>query len=103
MKNFTSLLLLGCILLSSCQENKSKEKKENTIKKKEWISLFDGKTLNGWHQYNGSAIGEAWSVVDSTLVFDPSKKRNGGDKNMDNPTSQVPKFKFSTTNVILMR
>ena len=82
MKNFTSLLLLGCILLSSCQENKSKEKKENTIKKKEWISLFDGKTLNGWHQYNGSAIGEEWSVVDSTLVFDPSKKRNGGDKNI---------------------
>jgi len=82
MKNFTSLLLLGCILLSSCQEKKSKEKKENTIKKKEWISLFDGKTLNGWHQYNGSAIGEEWSVLDSTLVFDPSKKRNGGDKNI---------------------
>ena len=75
MKNFVSLLV-GFLLLSSCQ---GITKKAVTIKNNEWISLFDGETLNGWHQYNGTTIGDEWSVVDNTLVFDPAKKRNYGD------------------------
>jgi hypothetical protein len=31
----------------------------------EWISLFDGKTLNGWRQLNGTAD---YAVVDGTIV-----------------------------------
>ena len=75
MKNFVSLLV-GLLLFSSCQ---GITKKAVTIKNNEWISLFDGETLNGWHQYNGTTIGDEWSVVDNTLVFDPAKKRNYGD------------------------
>ena len=75
MKNFVSLLV-SFLLLSSCQ---GITKKAVTIKNNEWISLFDGETLNGWHQYNGTTIGDEWSVVDNTLVFDPAKKRNYGD------------------------
>ena len=35
----------------------------------EWTYLFDGKTLNGWHEYNGDKISENWSVEDGELVF----------------------------------
>jgi hypothetical protein len=42
-----------------------------------WISLFDGKTKNGWHAYGKKTVGEAWKVVDGALMFDPSNKVNG--------------------------
>ena len=35
----------------------------------EWTYLFDGKTLNGWHEYNGDGISKNWSVNDGELVF----------------------------------
>lgn len=43
-----------------------------------WISLFDGKTTNGWHTYNKEKIGNAWQVVDGALHLDPASK-DGGD------------------------
>lgn len=45
----------------------------------EWIPLFDGETLNGWHQYNGEAIGSEWSVNDGVLIFQPKEDRKWGD------------------------
>jgi uncharacterized protein YaiE (UPF0345 family) len=52
--------------------------------KKEWISLFDGKTTSGWHTYGKDAAGEAWKVIDGALMLDPTNKqgwqiKGGGD------------------------
>lgn len=49
-----------------------------------WISLFDGKTTNGWHTYGNEAVGEAWQVVDGAIVLNPLNKessqlKGGGD------------------------
>ena len=47
-----------------------------------WVSLFDGKTTNGWHSYGEKTAGTAWKAVDGSLVLDPSAKvngKNGGD------------------------
>lgn len=49
-----------------------------------WISLFDGRTTNGWHSYNKSGVGKAWKVVDGTLHLDAAAKKEwqtaeGGD------------------------
>ena len=35
----------------------------------EWTYLFDGKTLNGWHEYNGDKVSENWYVDNGELVF----------------------------------
>lgn len=43
----------------------------------EWISLFDGKTFKGWHQYNGEGIPDQWSVVDEAMVFTPGNYVKG--------------------------
>jgi len=58
--------------------------RKSTHKKKEWVSLFDGKTTSGWHTYGKDAVGEAWKVIDGTLMLDPSNKqgwqiKGGGD------------------------
>lgn len=52
--------------------------------KEGWVSLFDGKTLSGWHKYGGEPAGSAWKVVDGAIYLDTSAKKgwqtvNGGD------------------------
>lgn len=36
--------------------------------KKGWISLFDGKTLTGWHQFNRTGDAKNWKIEDGALV-----------------------------------
>jgi len=42
-----------------------------------WVSLFDGKTTNGWHTYNSDGVSQNWKVVDGALVMDPSSGAHG--------------------------
>ncbi|WP_370459933.1 DUF1080 domain-containing protein, partial [Bacteroides sp. 519] len=53
-------------MLSSCSE-----KPQNTLTEQEiadgWKLLFDGSTMNGWRDYNGTALTEPWHVVDGCI------------------------------------
>ena len=50
-----------------------------------WNSLFDGKTLKGWHTYGDTVAASAWQVDSGAIHLDASKKDeasetiNGGD------------------------
>lgn len=57
-----SLILFLFIAVSYADEPATGETEEKT--NAEWISLFDGKTLDGWRGYNGAEIDGIW-VVDS--------------------------------------
>ena len=35
----------------------------------EWITLFDGTTLEGWRAYNGGQMPPGWKIIDSVLTF----------------------------------
>jgi hypothetical protein len=35
----------------------------------EWISIFDGTSLNGWRAYNGDKMPPGWMIIDSVLTF----------------------------------
>lgn len=39
-----------------------------------WELLFDGKTTDGWHKYNGDAVGASWQVVEGTLHLAADKQ-----------------------------
>ena len=41
-----------------------------------FVSLFDGKTTNGWRGYFKEEVGKGWKVVDGALMFDGT---GGGD------------------------
>lgn len=46
----------------------------------DWVTLFDGKTTNGWHTYGKTGVGEAWKVgEDGSLKLDGSSKTGRGD------------------------
>ncbi len=47
---------------------------------KSTLTLFDGKTLNGWHGFNKSGKVENWTVQDGSLVcLGAAKDAHGGD------------------------
>ena len=90
------LLLVGLVTFSSCQGTSQKKKgtetktevEQETTTQEEWISLFNGETLDGWHQYNGDKIGEEWSVTDGVLTFEPKENRKWGDGGKNIVTDQ---------------
>ena len=47
-----------------------------TAVKAQTVSLFDGKTTDGWHSYLKTGPG-AWKVVDGTLQLDPNAPGQG--------------------------
>ncbi|MDQ3017665.1 MAG: DUF1080 domain-containing protein, partial [Bacteroidota bacterium] len=42
-----------------------------------WKLLFDGKTMNGWHNYNKTTIGKSWVVSDGAIMLDAKKNPEG--------------------------
>ena len=44
-----------------------------------WQSLFDGKSLQGWHLYKKQGTMPAWSVKDGAIYLDITKKEGRGD------------------------
>lgn len=67
-------LLLTCsmalaFLMSSCAE-KPQNVLTDAEKAEGWELLFDGKTLNGWRDYNGTSLTGPWEVVDGTIQAD---------------------------------
>jgi hypothetical protein len=80
-------IIAGAVcFLAACNNSSDTEVTESTVdttKKEapvtsEWRSLFDGKTLAGWHKYGG---GEAagWKVADSAMYVDTKVKEGRGD------------------------
>jgi hypothetical protein len=60
---------------------------DSTMKDKhgKWISLFDGKTLNGWHAFNKPGEIKNWTIEDSAMVcLGAAKGDTGGDIVTDN-------------------
>lgn len=61
-----SLSLVALPLCFSCSQQP-----QNTLTEQEkadgWALLFDGTTMNGWKDYNGSELTGPWSVVDGTI------------------------------------
>jgi hypothetical protein len=50
-----------------------------------WVSLFDGKTLNGWHGFNKTGEIKNWEIEDSAMVcLGAAKDAHGGDIVSDN-------------------
>jgi hypothetical protein len=47
----------------------------------EWISLFDGKTLDGWKRYNADEIGPLWRVEDGAILCDGEGEGEGSPEN----------------------
>jgi hypothetical protein len=83
----TKLAMFACttVILGSCNSDNGKESSpssdsanaETPIITAPWTPLFDGKSITGWHTYNGGPVGAAWKIEDGVLYLDTSNKTNG--------------------------
>src|SRR5690606_36286338 len=73
MQNFMKIAGL-VLLLAACRNSggPSPETRpwEPVQAQQEWVSLFDGSSLEGWRGYNMDTLPPGWTIRDSTLTFD---------------------------------
>ncbi len=77
--NKTIVLILSCLFVA-CNTTKTSMNSTNTsaaVDDDGWITLFDGKTTNGWHSYGKNSVGSAWKAENGTLHAE--NKGEGGD------------------------
>ena len=68
----TSGLVLACAALFGTT-NVHAQNEANTLTNKEkadgWELLFDGQTMNGWRDYNGTKLTGAWEAKDDCIQY----------------------------------
>lgn len=102
MKTKLTLSLMAAALLAGCAGNGTVQPKEGEIvcptcsgtgviaapsvvaPEAEWVTIFDGKTLNGWRGYNRTDVPAKWIVEDGAIKFNGSgggeaQTNDGGD------------------------
>ena len=84
MYKLSFFLFAGLILACNTSKKATMNSTDNAKAIEEgWISLFDGKSTNGWHSYGKTTAGNAWKINDGVMYFDAAgkkdKKEEGGD------------------------
>lgn len=75
---FLFSLLLTFFL--SCANQKAKTENKSDTTHDTWVSLFDGKTLSGWHGFNKTTEIKNWTIEDGALVcLGAAEGDTGGD------------------------
>jgi hypothetical protein len=80
------LFAFACLCISCGSNPTSMNSENNSVAADDngWVTLFDGKTMNGWHSYGKTAVGKAWRVDNGAIRLDASAKKGyqteeGGD------------------------
>ena len=71
MKVYQIYLLCFSVLLMSCNSNED-----------DWIPLFNGENLEGWHAYGEDVMIDGWYVANEELIYDFQRREGGGSSNL---------------------
>lgn len=90
MKNLMTIVAL-IFILTSCKDKADKETEQAVAEVEEatsaadvssdWITLFDGSSLDEWQAYMGGEVPAQWKIEDGAMVFNPptDEERMGED------------------------
>ena len=71
MKNQFSILLLAVIFLVACSNEKKAEETEEPVNgnsSNEWITLFDGNSLDAWRGFKMDHVPSGWRIANGELT-----------------------------------
>src|SRR5690625_4132729 len=68
-------MILPILLMAACQSSGQTAGQQQSPG--EWITLFDGESLEQWRGYNREDLPEAWSIEGDELVFTPGTGDGG--------------------------
>jgi len=86
MRTRTTIAILGMLVMTSCLQKAKESKPEEEVDddtvvmetmSDDWVTLFDGSSFEGWHEYLGEGVSDVWKLEDGAMVFYPPKERNG--------------------------
>lgn len=84
---FLGVILLVILFSYSCNNKSNTDQKATNLNNVlgqqtgEWISLFDGESLDGWKRYNANKIGPLWSVENGSVKCDGKGHGEGSGEN----------------------
>jgi len=71
-----SFAILSLLLSCTGREKSAADQKEPSLETdaapaaEQWVSLFDGESLDGWKRYNADEIGPLWIIDDGAIMCD---------------------------------
>lgn len=79
----TFSLVIMAVIFSSCTNTKKQadegaDKNETEMTNDEWITLFDGKTFDGWRGYERDDMPTAWTIEDGAIKINGSGRGEAG-------------------------
>ncbi|NLZ94414.1 MAG: DUF1080 domain-containing protein [Bacteroidales bacterium] len=78
------LIIMAVVLLSCTNSKKQAEdttdKNEMEMTNDEWITLFDGKSFDGWRGYGRQDMPTAWTIDDGSIKINGSGRGEAGAK-----------------------
>jgi len=81
--NKSSILLIVLLTFLACKNQPKEVVVTETLvpeievsHEPEWLSIFDGETLDGWHVYSGGDISSHWSIENGALAFAGRKDKD---------------------------
>jgi len=85
MKKYIVLILLMSLIMACKKEAPASEVAADTADSKVdegWVSLFDGKSFEGWHSYMQDTISDQWKIEDGAMYYLPDPNKNQGVNNL---------------------